>query len=135
MCYTLWMPKSYSIDLRERVVSAIDGGLSKMAAHRTFKVSRSTIDHWLALRAHSGALVPLAPRRTRQSALQGAVFETFVQRHRDATLDEMSRAWHEETGVVRSGRTFLRALGALGWTRKKRVGFIKSATKWREKSL
>ncbi len=45
------MPKVSSIDLRERVLQSLDEGLSKMAAHRTFRVSRSTIEHWLASRA------------------------------------------------------------------------------------
>ncbi len=34
------------MDLRERVLQAIDDGLSKSAAHRLFRISRSTIDHW-----------------------------------------------------------------------------------------
>ena len=38
------MGKSYSVDLRLRVVGAIDNGMSKMAAHQLFQVSRSTID-------------------------------------------------------------------------------------------
>ena len=45
------MGKAYSQDLRLRVIAAIDGGMSKMVAHKTFCISRSTIDDWLALRA------------------------------------------------------------------------------------
>ena len=38
------MGKSYSVDLRLRVLGAVDSGMSKMAAHKLFQVSRSTID-------------------------------------------------------------------------------------------
>ena len=47
---------SYSLDLRLRVVDAIDGGMSKMKAHQTFQVSRSTIDDWLKLRSETGSV-------------------------------------------------------------------------------
>lgn len=40
------MPVTYSMDLRERVLSVLDSGMNKMTAHKTFQVSRSTIDHW-----------------------------------------------------------------------------------------
>lgn len=49
------MGKAYSVDLRVRVLAAIDGGLSKMQAHKTFQVRRSTIDDWLRLLRRLGA--------------------------------------------------------------------------------
>ena len=130
------MPKIYSIDLRERVLQSLDEGMSKMAAHRTFRVSRSTIEHWLALRAQTGSVRPRASRAGRPSWLRGEIFRAFVCRHADikiqnATLDEMVQAWQHETGVSLSDMAFSRALRALGWTRKKRVGVSASATKRR----
>lgn len=62
------MPKIYSIDLRERVLQSLDEGLSKMAAHRTFRVSRSTIEHWLALRAQREVARSARSRADRQRA-------------------------------------------------------------------
>lgn len=50
------MGAPYSQDLRFRVLSALDGGMSKMKAHQLFKVSRSTIDDWVKLRQRTGAL-------------------------------------------------------------------------------
>jgi len=50
------MGKPYSNDLRLRVLKALDGGMNKMTAHKTFCVSRSTIDHWIALRARTGSV-------------------------------------------------------------------------------
>jgi transposase len=46
----------YSEDLRLRVLQAIDDGMSKMTAHKTFRVSRSTIDDWFKLREQTGSV-------------------------------------------------------------------------------
>ena len=128
------MAKGYSVDLRERVLRAIDEGMSKMTAHRTFHISRSTLDHWLDLRESTGSLLPRVMRSSRTPQLQGAVFEEFVRRHTGATLGEMSQAWHEQSGVRLSEMSFSCALKNLGWTRKKRVGATRSATKWHARS-
>ena len=124
------MSKGYSVDLRERVLQALDDGMSKMTAHRTFHVSRSSIDDWLTLREQTGLVVPRASRAGRTSSLRGAAFEAFVRRRAHATLEEMVPAWREQTGVSLSDMSFSRALRALGWRGKKRVGAAKSATKW-----
>ncbi|MGI8757358.1 MAG: IS630 transposase-related protein [Acidimicrobiales bacterium] len=119
------MAYGYSIDLRERVLQALDGGMSKMTAHRTFGVSRSTLDHWLALRAQTGSLAPRAPRHRRARQLEGAAFEEFAARQAHASLPEMAQAWQQETGVLLSTMSFSKALARLGWTRKKRDGATK----------
>ena len=119
------------MDLRERVLQAVAGGMSKRAVHRTFGVSRPTIDRWLRLREETGSLTPRRPRHRRVRQLEGAVFEEFASRHGYATLPEMAQAWQRETGVVLTAMSFSRALARLGWTRKKRVGATKSAMKKR----
>ena len=58
------MGKSYSTDLRERVLRSIEEGMSKAQAHRTFHLSRSTINHWFALRERTGDLTPPPYRST-----------------------------------------------------------------------
>jgi len=123
------MPRSYSTDLRECVLRSIDEGQSKSAAHRTFHISRTTIDHWLALREQSGSVARRAVRRPRPPQLHGAAFEEFVGGHADATLDEMAQAWHEQGGALLTAMSFSRALRGLGWTRKKSVGATRSVMK------
>ncbi len=125
------MPRVYSVDLRESVLRSLDEGQSKSAVHRLFHVSRSTIDHWLDLREETGSVSPRAMHCGATSSLQGEVFEEFVQRHAHATLGEMARAWQQQTGVSLTAMSFSRALRRLGWSRKKRVGVTRSATKWR----
>jgi transposase len=133
------MGKSYSTDLRERVLGAIDEGLSKAQAHCTFHISRSTINHWFSLREQTGCLDPLPPRSTRTRQLEGKEFEAFAQGHQaqghqHATLGEMAVAWQQEQGVSLSLMSFSRALGKLGWTRKKEL-VLQRARRSRARSL
>ena len=123
------MGKSYSTDLRERVLQAIEEGMSKAQAHRTFHISRSTIDHWFALRERTGGLTPPPHRSRRTRQLETEEFVAFAHRNRHATLVEMAFAWQQEKGVSLSLMSFSRALGEMGWTRKKSVGATKNATK------
>jgi transposase len=75
------MGKAYSQDLRERVLGAIDAGMSKMKAHRLYRVSRSTIDDWLLLREQTGALVALPGRPpVKERVLSGEAFADFAHR-------------------------------------------------------
>jgi len=115
------MGKSYSVDLRLRVVGAIDGGLSKMQAHQTFNISRSTIDDWLALREQTGGVQVIPSRAGRKGLHQHEAFESFMVRHPHSTLEQMRVAWHQETQQMVSLMSFSRALRASGYTRKKRV--------------
>ena len=127
------MGKAYSVDLRLRVLGAVDGGMSKMAAHKLFGVSRSTIDDWLQLRAETGAVLG-KPRQERRPprALAGSAFSEFATMQQGATLGQMALAWQRQHGQQFSAMSFSRALanlGAKGWTRKKRVGATASATR------
>lgn len=123
------MGKNYSQDLRELILRAIDEGMSKMEAHRVYRVSRSTLDDWLSLREQTGAVTPL-PRRApvKQRVLSGEVFAEFAQRHAGQTLRQMALAWEAEQGQRLSLMAFSRALrrrgnvAAKGWTRKKELG-------------
>ncbi len=100
-----------------------------MAVHTMFRISRSTIDDWLALRTAQGHVRPKEPvRRGPQPAIPDlAVFKAFAERHSGDTLEHMARAWAQETGRTLSRNTFSRALKKIGWTRKKRVSSMLSA--------
>jgi len=87
------MSKGYSIDLRERVLGSLDAGMSKMTAHLLFRISRPTIDRWIALREQTGSLAPRALPPTRVRQLQGAAFEEFAQRHAHATRTPHWARW------------------------------------------
>ena len=48
------MGKAYSYDLRIKVIEALDQGMKKTEASRTFNLSRNTIDLWLKKRELTG---------------------------------------------------------------------------------
>ncbi len=124
------MGRSYSEDFRLRVLQRIDAGMSKMQAHRSFGVSRSTLDDWLGLRAAQGHVRDKARVQVRRGALsEGEVFGEFAARHRGATLGQMANAWQQEKGQLLSRNTFSLALKAVGWTRKKRVFSTRSGVR------
>ena len=118
---------AYSEDLRRCVLNAIEGGMSKMQAHRTFGVSRSTIDDWFYWRAQSGGVKPSRSRRGKAPTIKDlAAFAEFAGRHGHCTLAQMALAWHKETGVALTLMPFSMALRRIGWTRKKRAFSTKS---------
>ncbi len=60
--------KQYSVDLRERLLGAIDAGLSQAEASRLFGVGTSTITRWRQQRRETGSLAP-KPRPGRRPAI------------------------------------------------------------------
>src|SRR6202043_3259637 len=53
-----WMARPYSTDLRERVVKAVDGGLSRRQAASFFGVAISTVIEWAGAWGESGSWSP-----------------------------------------------------------------------------
>ena len=121
----------YPIELRERVLGAIDEGMSKWKAHQTFKVSRSTINDWLKLREETGSLeANTSYRRGPKPAIEDTEENrAFFEEHKYKTLEQMRKAWFEKAGEWFSDVTMSKTLKRFGYTRKKRVTFIKSAVK------
>jgi len=121
----------YSQDLRVRVLAAFDRGMTKMEAHQTFGVSRSTLDDWLHLREQTGNVqANTTYRRGPAPAICDLeAFAAFAKRHGGGTLEQMAAAWEQETGQRLSLKPFSQALRRIGWTRKKRVGATGSGMK------
>ena len=83
------MPKSYSEDLRERVVEAVEAGASRHAAAAHFKVSVSSAIRWVQRWRASGEIAA-KPRGGSTSPLedhQGALL-ALASEQPDLTLDE-----------------------------------------------
>lgn len=62
------MSKALSVDLRERVVAAIAGGLSRREAATRFGVSASSAIRWWSQHRESGTVAPKALGGDRRSA-------------------------------------------------------------------
>jgi putative transposase len=113
--------KQYSVDLRERLLGAIDAGLSQAEASRLFGVATSTIKRWKQQRATTGDLTPKPrPGRTpRIGSGQADAVREQVAHHPDATLADHCARWAHDQGVRLSVPTMSRTLRRLGITVKK----------------
>jgi transposase len=114
--------KAYSIDLRQRVVSAYDAreGTQEQVAAR-FAVSVSWVRKILRQRRATGSIEPRPHGGGHATAFDTeaeAKLRQAVRDDSDATLEELGHA----AGVVCSASAVYRALDRLGITRKKSRG-------------
>ncbi len=113
--------KQYSVDLGERLLRAIDAGLSQAEAARLFGVGTSTITRWRQRRATTKTLHPTPrPGRTpRIGPADAAALQAQVAADPDATLAAHCATWERQQQVRVSVATLSRALRRLGITVKK----------------
>lgn len=113
--------KQYSVDLRERLLGAIDAGLSQAEASRLFGVGTSTITRWRQQRRDARSLEPKARpgRRATIGPTHAAALRSQVARHADATLAEHCVQWAADHDIQVSVATMSRAIRRLGITVKK----------------
>lgn len=113
--------KQYSVDLRERLLGAIDAGLSQAEASRRFGVGTSTITRWRQRRAATTTLQP-TPRPGRPPRIgpaDAAALHAQVATAPDATLGEHCATWTQAHAVTVSVATMSRTIRRLGITVKK----------------
>ena len=113
--------KQYSADLRERLLGAIDAGLSQAEAARLFGVSGSSIKRWRTQQRQTGSLAARrrTGRRRHVRPEQEATLLAQVAATPDATLAEHCAMWAASTGVHLSTATMSRTLTRLDQPRKK----------------
>jgi transposase len=113
--------KHYPADFRDRLLRALDAGLARAEATRTFGVPERTMRRWLHQRRETGSVAPL-PRPGRRRHIAAAAEPALreqVRRHPDATLAEHCGRWASTQGVTVSVATMSRALTRLGLPLKK----------------
>src|SRR3954453_2785664 len=124
--------RAYSMDLRERVVAAVDRGMTQEQAAVTFGVSVNTVGRYLARRRDTGSLAPTAyrhgPRPEKKARLQRPVDDVrrsvtpAVTRRRQCEGEHRSPWSHGPSGELREGADqgyttrVIRALVALAST-------------------
>lgn len=116
--------KPYSVDLRQRIVAAVNAGMPRSEVVRTFQVSAATIRRYLKQQRDRGDLTPRAHTGGRQAQIgpeQFPALQQLIAAAPDATLAETCAQWQQHTGVLVSQATMCRALAQIGWTRKKRA--------------
>jgi len=112
--------KSYSLDLRERVVRAVRQGKNRQEVAITFGISLSTLKRWLIL-DKQGTLAP-QPRPGLPPLLGSEahpLLEAQLCAHPDATLQEHAALWEQNQGQELSRATMARAILRLDYTHKK----------------
>ena len=123
--------KAYSLDLRQRIIAAIDTGLPHQQVADRCGVSRATVTRLVRLRRQTGTLDP-RPRPGRPSQLgaaRDAGLLPQLQAQPDATLAAHCQRWQETTGCTLSLATMRRAIHRANWTVKKSRSAPASVTK------
>ena len=78
------MAKPYSIDLRERVVAAVEtGGMSRRRAASHFGVGVSTAIHWVRRFRETGSVAPGQMGGHKPKAIRGAYRDWLIERCRE----------------------------------------------------
>ena len=109
--------KTYSMDLRVRVLKDVDAGMATSAVAQKFSVSTAWVRRLKQRRATTGQI---GPKPQRRGSIPAAVtyaeqLREAVRQTPDATLDELRRTLNWPL----SRATLANALIALGLTRKK----------------
>jgi transposase len=114
--------KAYSVDLRAKVLRAVDQGYPRQEIVKLLGVSRATIKRYLKQRREAGDMAPKAipGRPPKKLGPLQAELGAQLQAHDDVSLAEQCRLWEQSHGVQVSPTTMSRAIKRIGWTRKKR---------------
>ena len=119
------MSKSYSLDLRSRVVAAVASGSSRREAARRFGISPSCAVKLVARVQETGS-AELDRRGRRPGSGKLGPFEAiliaWVEEKPDITLSELARRLEQAHSVRVHPSALSRRLGRAGWTYKKSSG-------------
>jgi transposase len=124
------MARALSIDLRERVLAAVDGGMSCRRAADRFGVSASSAIRWNARRRRESDFAPKAlggDRRSGRIEAHAELILSLVDEKPDMILAEL-RARLAEQDVGAGLSTLWRFFKRHGITRKKRPRMLPSRT-------
>ena len=116
------MGKSYSLDLRERVIDFVGAGGSRRQAASHFDVSASFAVKLWRRRERTGSPAPAKQGRPAgggKLANHRDFLIARVERHPDITMPELASALEGERGVKASPASLSRLLCRAGFTYKK----------------
>jgi transposase len=113
---------AYGIDLRERVVAAIEAGLTHRQAGERFCVAVSTAGNWHRLSRRNGSLAPAKQGKPSRSKLDPHEAEILlmIEDRKDIALYEIAEQLKDQHGVDVTPPTIWQFLAKRGMTFKKR---------------
>jgi transposase len=118
------------MDLRTRLLAAIDAGMSCRGAAARFGVAPSTAIRWRVQRRATGSVAPKqqgGDRRSRRVEARRKDILALWEARKDITLDEL-RVYLAGMGLVVANSTLHRFFVRHGITRKKRPATLPSRT-------
>jgi transposase len=120
----------YSVDLRERIVSAVGGGMSKAQAARIFSVSLSSVKRYVNKAKRGESLAPKKRPGSTPKLDEKArkLLAADLEERPYLTLQERCDYIETLTGLSVSRSTMCRAIARIGSTRKKEDELLRSAT-------
>lgn len=124
------MGRFYGLDLRRRVIAAIDGGMSARGAAARYSVAPSTAINWHRRWREGGSFEPLRQGKPKGSKLDE--HETFildlVAADKDIALHEIAGKLATERGVRTCPATVWYFFSRRGWTHKKRPAMPRNSS-------
>lgn len=124
------MGQPLSMDLRSRLLAAVDAGMSCRSAAARFGVAPSTAIRWQAQRCATGSFAPKpqgGDTRSRRIEEHREKILALWEERKDITLDEL-RVELAGIGLVVANSTLHRFFARHGITRKKRPATRSSRT-------
>jgi transposase len=115
--------RAYSEDLRKKIVAAIERGMPKAQAARTFDVSLSSVKRYVRRVRQGESLTPKkSPGRTRIVDEKAQVLlKEDVKERPSATISQRRRFLEHITGTDMSDSTVRRLMKRLGFSQKNGV--------------
>ena len=112
-----------SVDLRERVIAAVDKGMPKVTAAKTFGVSRRVVYNWLDLRRKTNSLDPKTGYQKGHShkITDWDQFKLFAEKNKHKTVKKMIVEWEKQNNFTMSESVMERALKKINYTSKKNI--------------
>lgn len=96
--------KTYSIDLRQRIIDAYDaGGRTRKEVAERFDVSEGMVKKLLAQRKSIGTIEPLYHNSGRKPLFTGETLkqlDEYVQTHSDATLEQIQAHFSDKVSCT-----------------------------------
>lgn len=126
------MGKSYSMDLRERVVSYVEAGHSRRAAAARYGVSPSCAVKVVTRRMATGSAAPARQGRPPGGGKLAAHLEAlcaWVTERPDITMPELAARLQADRGVRAHPASLSRALGKAGFSYKKNAAGVGMRTR------
>jgi transposase len=119
-----------SEDLREKIVEALERGMGKSQAARTFSVSLSSVKRYAKLAQEGPSLAPKKRpgRKPKLDERSRKLLQADLEEHPFLTLQERCEYLRAVASVELSRSTVCRAIKRMDYTRKKGADRLQNAT-------